>query len=165
MKRSPAAAFWLSLLPGLGHLYLGQVPLGAALALLAAGIISVADNVDGFGIVIPVYWGGVMLDAHRAAQEFNRSIEKGESIVSGRAIGSPWWGALLMVMGVLFLLRNFNIDLFDYLARLWPMALIALGVKILTQNRLRVSTSFPSIPPAPAEPSAATGGADEHQNL
>jgi len=165
MKRSPAAAFWLSLLPGLGHLYLGQMAMGVALAFVAAGIINIADRSDGFGIVIPIFWGFVMLDAHRAAQELNRSAERGDPQSLGRNLGSPWWGVLLIVMGVLFLLSNLEIEVFEYVARFWPLALIGLGVKLIKQSRTKAtSVGAPPMPPPPMEttetPSVAGEGND-----
>ncbi|MFQ5790271.1 MAG: LiaI-LiaF-like domain-containing protein, partial [Acidobacteriota bacterium] len=125
MKRSPAAAFWLSVLPGLGHLYLGQMAKGLALALLAVGLIDLVDRgADSFGILIPVYWLFVMIDAHRGAQEQNRAIEAGSPIREERLWGSAWWGWALVGLGVLFLLDNVGIRVFDWLWRFWPVILI-----------------------------------------
>lgn len=134
MKRSPTAAAWLSLLPGLGHLYLGQVAKGFALALLTVGLIDLVSRAEGaLGLLIPVYWLFVMLDAHRSAQLVNRALEK-EGEGASRADHSPWWGATLIGLGVLFLLYNFDIIDFDRLWRFWPVALIGLGLKLLKQG-------------------------------
>jgi hypothetical protein len=37
------------------------------------------------------------------------------------------WGVILIVIGVIFILDNFDIDVWDYVARLWPVALIVWG--------------------------------------
>ena len=37
------------------------------------------------------------------------------------------WGVILVVIGLIFFLDNFDIDVWDYLARLWPVALIIWG--------------------------------------
>jgi len=37
------------------------------------------------------------------------------------------WGVILVVIGVIFFLDNFGIDVWDYLAKLWPVALIVWG--------------------------------------
>ena len=37
------------------------------------------------------------------------------------------WGIILIVIGLIFILDNFNIDVWDILARLWPLALIVWG--------------------------------------
>jgi hypothetical protein len=37
------------------------------------------------------------------------------------------WGVILVVIGVIFFLDNFDIDVWDYLAKIWPVALIVWG--------------------------------------
>jgi len=37
------------------------------------------------------------------------------------------WGAILIVLGLIFLLHNIEFHIWDTLARLWPIALIAWG--------------------------------------
>jgi len=125
MKRSPAAAAWLSVLPGLGHIYLGQTMKGFAYALLAVGLIDLVDRASGLGLLIPVYWVFVMLDAHRSASEANHGVR------SGGNGGSPWSGWGLIGLGILFLLFNFDLIDFDWLWRAWPIALILIGVRLI----------------------------------
>ena len=38
-----------------------------------------------------------------------------------------FWGLVLVVVGALLLLENLNVDALHYLARLWPIILIAWG--------------------------------------
>ncbi len=38
-----------------------------------------------------------------------------------------FWGIILILIGGLFLLRNFHVDALHQLARLWPVILIAWG--------------------------------------
>lgn len=44
---------------------------------------------------------------------------------------SLFWGILLTVIGALFLLDNFNVDIdvWDIIGDFWPMILIAIGAK------------------------------------
>ncbi len=37
------------------------------------------------------------------------------------------WGVILVVIGIIFTLDNFNIDVWDSVARLWPVVLIVWG--------------------------------------
>jgi hypothetical protein len=37
------------------------------------------------------------------------------------------WGIVLIFIGLLFLLENFDVDIWDFIARLWPVALIIWG--------------------------------------
>jgi hypothetical protein len=37
------------------------------------------------------------------------------------------WGLVLIVIGAILLLHNINFDVWDFIARLWPLILIAWG--------------------------------------
>lgn len=157
MKRSPAAAFWLSLLPGLGHFYLGIVTKGFVFALLAVGLIDIVERgADAFGIMIPIYWLFVMLDAHRSAQAINRGVETGETFSKS---GSKWWGGALIVLGVLFLLYNFDLFEFDWLWQFWPLALIVIGIRLIKMplNSVTTPAQPPAVPPSPGSATDETG--------
>jgi lia operon protein LiaF len=49
---------------------------------------------------------------------------------------SLFWGLILLIVGVLFLLDNFgvDIDIWDILDDFWPMILIAIGLKNIWQH-------------------------------
>ncbi len=160
MKCSPAAAVWLSLLPGLGHIFVGQtlpnatarkayVTKGFLYALMTVGLIYLTDQSDGpIGILIPIFWVYVMLDAHRSAVEANRIIETGGQDSHTTMDGTPWLGWSAVGLGTLLLLNNlFDFD-FDWLWKFWPVALILVGVKLIRGgsgfNRDPVSSPPPS---------------------
>jgi hypothetical protein len=37
------------------------------------------------------------------------------------------WGIILIVIGLIFLLANINLNVWDFIARLWPLILVAWG--------------------------------------
>ncbi|OGD22037.1 MAG: hypothetical protein A2W03_15750 [Candidatus Aminicenantes bacterium RBG_16_63_16] len=37
------------------------------------------------------------------------------------------WGIILIVIGLIFTLDNFDVDVWDFVARLWPVGLIVWG--------------------------------------
>lgn len=37
------------------------------------------------------------------------------------------WGAILIIIGAIFFLENFHIDVWNYVWKLWPVALIVWG--------------------------------------
>jgi hypothetical protein len=41
------------------------------------------------------------------------------------------WGIILIVVGALFLLQQFNVDIFDQVWRFWPVILIVWGANKL----------------------------------
>jgi len=146
MKRSPAAAFWLSLLPGAGHVYVGQPTKGLVLIVSVASAIYLASEGAGafVGIIIPFLWVFSMIDAHRSAVELNHLIDTGQPLPLGRDQGlalSAWWGWVLIVLGVVFTIDNYGWFDLDWFFNLWPVALIALGVYLLKK-------------PAPTPPSS-----------
>jgi hypothetical protein len=151
MKRSPAAAAWLSLLPGLGHLYVGYTTKGLVFALLAVSVIQIASESDGpLGLFIPFVWLYAMIDAHRSAVEVNRLAASGAKLPRSNFDLSKWWGYILIGLGGLLVLENFDIIDFDWLWRLWPLGLIAMGVYILKRKPL-----------PPLEPSESAAGASD----
>lgn len=157
MKRSPSAALWLSLLPGIGHVYIGQATKGIVIILLAASAINITGRAGGFGIVIPFLWLYAMLDAYRGAMDYNRALETGTAPArTSNAALSKWWGIGLIVLGVLVTLHNADIIDFDFVWDYWPIALIALGIYILTrkpspsENEGKPASSIDA-PPPPAE--------------
>lgn len=51
---------------------------------------------------------------------------------------TAFWGGVLVLFGLLFLLDNFDILNFDYLfSTFWPLILIAIGVKIILDRKRR----------------------------
>ncbi len=48
--------------------------------------------------------------------------KKGDSLI---------WGIILIVVGAIFLLQQFNIEIFDQVWRLWPVILIVWGANKL----------------------------------
>lgn len=156
MKRSPSAAVFLSLLPGLGHIYVGQVAKGFLIGLSFILAIRMADESNGtFGILIPFLLLYAMVDAHRSAVEVNRIVAAGGTPPKGPDYGlTKWWGYILIGLGVLFTLDNFDIIDLEWIRRLWPVGLIALGVFILRRRPEPASPSAPA-PPVPSEPLSA----------
>lgn len=159
MKRSPAAAVWLSLIPGAGHIYVGQATKGIVLIVVLASVIQmVSHGADGFGIAIPFIWLYAMLDAHRAAVEVNRRVASGRELSSSTdLVAAKWWGYALIVLGVLFLLESMDLIDFDWLWRLWPLGLIGLGIYVLRKKGepAAAAPASPSSPPL-SQPASET---------
>ncbi len=146
MKRSPSAAVFLSLLPGLGHVYVGQAAKGFLIGLSFILTIRMADEGGPFGILIPFLVLYAMVDSHRAAVEVNRIIAAGGTPPRGPDFGiTKWWGYILIGLGVLFTLENFDLIDFAWVSRLWPVALIALGIFILRRRPEAATPAVPSI--------------------
>lgn len=153
MKRSPSAAVWLSFIPGAGHLYVGQVAKGILLIILLGSTIQIVSHgANGFGIVIPFIWLYAMIDAHRSAVEVNRILAAGGTPTSHKSFNvASWWGYVLIGLGLLFAAENFELIDFEWIWRLWPLALIGLGVYVLRRPTASAVDSIP-LPPSPPVP-------------
>ena len=137
---SPAAAFLLGLIPGLGAVYNGEynkalihVVIFVALVIGASSDVSVGPMV--ILILSSVGFAFFMaFDAMRVAQAKQRGEFRPDSLESwskNRPIGP----IILIGLGALLLLNNFDWFPFYRLERLWPLILIAVGV-LLFRNRL-----------------------------
>ena len=149
MKRSPAAALWLSLLPGVGHVYIGQASKGFLLILLVACAIQLVDRgADSFGIIVAFLWLYAMIDAYRSAYEHNLLVETGRSLPKPAAFSfTRWWGWALIGLGAVFFVDNFGWLEIDWLWNFWPLVLIGLGVYILKQPAVSQSDITSEAPP------------------
>jgi len=135
--KSPGGAALLSIIPGLGQIYNGQVVKGIGIVFLFASTISLAtmyEHEDIFPIfpllATIIYFGGIV-DAYRTAKQLNlrQGLVKDEPI-GLIPEGSMWWGIILIIVGLLFLLRNLGVSLY-WIRNFWPVIIIALGIYLL----------------------------------
>jgi len=142
--KSPAAAGILSgIFPGTGALYNGQISKGIMLILVFAGLISMQDHGPQpfFGLLMAGFYFYQIIDSVNSAKAINRAAlnETAAAEANGTLAavhlpspsGSVFWGAVLMVLGVVFLLANFNLIDFDRLWDFWPVIVIVIGLKMI----------------------------------
>jgi len=138
---SPGVAFFLGLFPGLGAVYNGEYNKALIhIVVFAAMIVGLnSDMGDGAEVALSFLLAGFVLymafDAMRIAKA--RSLGENpadplESLTRNRPVGP----IILIALGVLFLLNNFDWFSFHRVGRLlWPLILIGVGV-MLFRNRL-----------------------------
>jgi cell wall-active antibiotic response 4TMS protein YvqF len=137
---SPAAAFWLGLFPGLGAIYNGQYNKGLVqIAIFASLIVGLSSDLSGgLNAMLGIFLGGFVFycafEAMRTAQAKNAGeipSDPLENWSSGRPVGP----IILIGLGALLLLNNFNIFEFIHLGRFWPLILIGAGLYMF-RNKL-----------------------------
>lgn len=146
-KKSVMLAMILSLMPGLGQVYVGYYDLAFRNILVVCGLIAVVATMgDDLGPVVALFlaffWLHNIVDAGRRASFYNqalagiRPMELPEDIKAPQqALGSFAGGVLLVVVGVvLFLNTMFRVPL-DWLAQWWPLALVAAGAWLIYADR------------------------------
>ncbi len=140
-RKSPVLALVLSLMPGVGQIYVGYYNQGFFNALVAASIIAMLNSEVGrgnepfLGVFLGFFWMYNVVDAWRRAVFYNNALAglgpatlpEDFTIAAGKR-GSLAAGAGLMLVGGILLSHTvFNVPL-DWLDRWWPVAFILVGV-------------------------------------
>jgi hypothetical protein len=141
VRPSPALAFLLGFIPGLGAFYNEQYGKGVIhLAIFLFLFILGVDNTLGGGteaalwICIAALWIYMPVDAYRTAKARIGGVtlhDPLEDFSKGRPLGP----ILIIAVGVLLLLHNFDWFPFYRLQQFWPVLLIVLGI-FMFRNRL-----------------------------
>lgn len=133
-RKSPGLAGILSLLPGIGHVYLGLYQRGVLFfAVWALLIMAIERSRTGlpFGLMMPFWIFFVLIDAVRQARAINATgAPESNLLVNEKAFkptGGLAFGVFLILVGLFFLADRFvTIDL-SWLFDWWPLLLIAFG--------------------------------------
>ena len=138
---SPALAFFLGLIPGVGAIYNGQYAKGLVHAIVWGLLMSIANSRAANGLepifvmLVIAWWAYMAFEAHRTAQKLQAGevVDEYSSLVPmrGRGDQAPVAGAALVLLGILLLLKTLDVLDFDRVARYWPVLLIAVGVYLL----------------------------------
>ena len=146
-RRSPAVAAILSLMPGLGQVYLGYtrrgfVNIGVVACLIAFLASRPPDSFIGIAsVMLPFFWLYNIIDAGRLAVLYNETLAGRAGVdlpepVSTGMRGSVAGGVALVLFGVL-LLSNTAFDLsLEWLEDWWPVALVAFGIYLIYRARV-----------------------------
>lgn len=131
-SKNPAAAGFLSVIPGLGHVYLGLYQRAVIFFAVWVVVISIAPRGPGAaGLMIPFWWFFVLIDAVRQAKAINATGAPESNLLPNEKpmnfSASLTFGVFLVLIGGFFLLERYvRIDL-SFLWDLWPVLLIAFG--------------------------------------
>lgn len=142
-RKSPVLALVLSLMPGVGQIYVGYYQQGFTNALVVASIIAVLSSnlASGaeplFGIFLAFFWFYNVVDAWRRATFYNNALAgigpatlpEDFAVTSGR--GTLAGGVALVVVGAIALSHTlFGLPL-DWVEKFWPLALIGVGAWLI----------------------------------
>jgi TM2 domain-containing membrane protein YozV len=143
-RKSPILAFLLSFFfPfGVGPFYNGEVVKGLVYLVIFAGLVTMQQHGDAqpfAGIVLGAFYIFQIIDSVNVANKINRQavlgggVEEEETIVSSEAVtaGSIFWGVLLIALGGILLLGNFNIISYETIFDFWPAVVIVIGGKLI----------------------------------
>ncbi|HLK47416.1 MAG TPA: DUF5668 domain-containing protein [Bryobacteraceae bacterium] len=137
---NPGLALFLGFIPGVGAIYNGQYAKGLVHAVIFGVLISILNaSPDSlqviFGILLPVWVFYMAFEAYHTARKrvAGEPVDEYSSIINigGGSSNAPVAGVVLVALGVILLLHTLHIFDFEYLARYWPVLLIAAGIYLL----------------------------------
>jgi len=143
--KSPVlAGIFSAIFPGTGAIYNGNYLKGVLYIIIFAGLVSVQSRGGQpfVGLMLAGFYFFQLIDAVNearricaAAQPESSPGTTGLSIETevdiSRPSGSISWGIILILLGGIFLLANYDVISYDALIDYWPLALIGLGLKLL----------------------------------
>ncbi len=136
LRKSPALAGVLSLMPGLGQVYIGYYVSGFVNIVVVAGCIAVLNSGASAGLepflgtFLAFFWMFNVVDAVRRARlyNFHQLGDRGESLPTDSPLVG---GTVLLLAGILFTLHvTFGVNM-DFLGRYWPVALLGGGAYLI----------------------------------
>ncbi len=138
---SPGLAFFLGWIPGVGAIYNGQYAKGLVHAVIFGILVSIIDSSATrgleplFGMLVAVWMFYMAFEAYHTARKRRNGepVDEYSSLLNlrGRNDQVPVAGIALMLLGILMLLHTLNLLDFVYVARFWPVLLIAAGAYLL----------------------------------
>jgi len=157
---NPVAATFLGFIPGVGAIYNGQVVKGLIHVLVFAGLIALSEHTEFFGVLVAFFYCYMVWDAYATAKAIQDRRPLPDPFGLGASLpatetsapASPGPGSelvrhgqhvptaaiVLIGLGVIFLLDNVGILHWHWMARMWPIILIAIGVWLFARRTGRV---------------------------
>ena len=140
-RKSVGLATILSVMPGLGQVYVGNYQPGFVNAVVAASLITMLSAGLGeltplAGLFLAFYWLYNMIDAGRRATAYNQALtgQRQSDLAQGLLPGkesSLLGGVSLVVFGTLFLLYNQFGFSFYWIEEWWPLSMVILGAYLI----------------------------------
>jgi hypothetical protein len=146
--KSPALATFLSLVPGLGQVYVGYyyqgfiniIVVGALICMLAGSRYGMWPLTPLLAFFLVFFWLFNLVDAARRAAFYNQALSGIASAELPREFtlpsrhGSLAGGLLLILIGVIIATNTlFNYSL-EWLRHWWPVGLVVAGVYLMVQS-------------------------------
>jgi hypothetical protein len=163
-RKHPLLAIVLSVMPGLGQIYVGYYQQGITLVILAGALVTVSSQARTFGlhefepllIISTMFtWLYSCVDAGRRASLYNQALSGLRPMDLPENQRTPEWhgslvgGACLVVFGIaLFMHTMFGLPM-EWVTRWWPLALVLVGAWLVYASiQARAADAAPPVPPS-----------------
>ncbi len=131
---SPGVALALGFIPGVGAIYNGQVMKAMVQVLVFGSLIGISNRVGNpvgpiFGLGAFAWYCYMVIDSYQTARAkaLGRPVEEWFGLGDAK-LNAPVGATLLIGLGVLFLLDNFGVPVFNSIGKFWPVLLIVFGI-------------------------------------
>lgn len=155
---SPGWALGLGFIPGVGAIYNGQIIKAIVQVLIFASLIALSDRAHGpldtiCGLGASAFYFYMVIDSFQTA----KAKISGKPVPEWFGLGemkmnAPIGAALLIGLGVLFLLDNLGVQVINQISKFWPVLLIVAGVLLLQRRLGGPKPQLPASPPQPEKP-------------
>ena len=157
IRTSPALAFILGWIPGVGAIYNGQYIKGLVHAVVFGLLVSLVSNGGSasepfLGIMLAAFVFYMAFEAYHTAKkrQMGMPVAEWSSLAASHTRlpnRTPAGPILLIALGILFLLDTLHLVEFRDIARFWPLLLIVVGAAMLYSRVSGLSSASP--PPLP----------------
>jgi hypothetical protein len=151
-------ALALGFIPGVGAIYNGQITKAILQVLIFGSLIAMGERVHSpmdtlFGLGTSAFYFYMVIDSFQTAKAKSMGKPVPEWFGLGEVkMNVPMGAALLIGLGVLFLLDNLGVPVINQLGRFWPVILIVAGVLLLQRRMSGSKPQAPVTPPQPEKP-------------
>ena len=165
---SPVVALALGFIPGVGAIYNGQITKAISQVLIFGCLIAMGDRVHGgletvFGLGAAAFYFYMVIDSFQTAKAKCSGKPVPDMFGLGEMkVNAPIGAALLIGLGVLFLLDNLGVPVINQLSKFWPVLLIVAGFLLLQR---RLGGGYTPQAPAPASPTQPEKPTDGPSNI
>ena len=127
---------------GVGAFYNRNYVKGMVYLVLFAALVTMQTTGTGqpfWALILAGFYFYQIIESIQDAKRINQKALKGEDYEETKVdefpeivkSGSIFWGIVLVVLGAVFLLANFDVIDYDILWELWPHAVIGIGAKFI----------------------------------
>ena len=155
---SPGVALALGFIPGVGAIYNGQVTKAILQVLIFGSLIALGDRVHGpldtiFGLGAAAFYFYMVIDSFQTAKakSMGKPVPEWFGLTDVK-VNAPVGAALLIGLGILFLLDNLGVPVFNQMSKFWPVLLIVAGFLPLQRRLGGPKPQAPGSSPQPENP-------------
>lgn len=127
---------------GVGAFYNRQYAKGMVYLVIFAGLVTMQTTGMGqpfWGLILAGFYFYQIIESAQDAKRINRMALEGEDFEDDKfqqfpevmKSGSIFWGGVLIALGIVFLLANFEVIDYDFIWNFWPVAVIGIGGKFI----------------------------------